>query len=244
MAIICREFRLLFIQAPRTGCTAIATLLNEQFGGEQLPSQDILHSDGTFDVPKKHCNVPQLLSRKLIPEDYSSTVYTFTSVRNPFDSLASMYVKKREKYQPLLADTSSWIYRVRGYVEDMHFCRTHSFEEWLQHHYHVGWSERLLGRGQRSLSEKYTRGVHRVLRFERLQSDFEQVMRSVGITRDVTIPKINSTQTRRESYQSYYTPAARKLVESVFKPDLQKYGYSFEGLDEARVLEQPSGTPR
>ena len=180
----------------------------------------------------------------LIDEREASALCTFTSVRNPYDSLASMYVKKREKYQPLLADKSAWIYRVPGYVADMEFCRTHTFEEWLNLHYSVSRADRWLGRRQRSLYNKYTRGVKRVLRFERLQDDFEQLMRGVGVQGDVTIPKFNATPTRRASYQSYYTPTARKLVEYVFKPDLDRYGYSFDGLDETRAVEQPVGTAR
>jgi hypothetical protein len=234
----------LFIQAPRTGCTAIAKLLFERFGGEQLPSEDILNDDGTFKVPRKHCTLAQVVDARLIDEREANTLCTFTSVRNPFDSLASMYVKKREKYQPLLADKASWIHRVPGYVDDMEFCRTHTFEEWLNRHYAVSRADRWLGRRQRSLSAKYTRGVKCVLRFERLQQDFEQVMRSVGIREDVKIPKFNATPTRKASYQSYYTPTARKLVEYVFKPDLERYGYSFDGLDETRAVEQPVGTAR
>ena len=242
MAIICRDYHLLFIQAPRTGCTAIAGLLKERFGGEQLPADDIMNSDGFFDVPRKHCSIHQLLAKQLIPADYVSTMVTFTSVRNPYDSLASLYVKKRDKYRAMLEDKTSFVYKVPGYVEDMEFCRTHSFEEWIEKHYPVRWFDRLLGRGRKSLSDRYTRGVQRVMRFESLQQDFESVMRGVGIQGDVTIPHVNATPRRKASYQSYYTEQARRTVEYVFQPELAKYGYSFEGVEfpPARPLMEPS----
>lgn len=195
-----------------------------------MPPQDILDDTGSFDVPRKHCSIRQLLAKRLIPADYASTLITFTSVRNPYDSLASLYVKKRDKYRPLLADRSSWIYKVPGYVEDMEFCRTHSFEEWIEMHYPVSWLERMMGRGRRSLHARYTVGVDHVMRFERLQHDFEAVMRAAGIVDGVTIPAVNATPGKRADYQSYYTPQARRTVEYVFKPDLDKYGYSFDGL--------------
>ena len=220
----------MFIQSPRTGCTAIARLLLDRFGGEQLPAQDILDETGSFDVPRKHCSVRQLVAKRLIPSDYQSTLITFTSVRNPYDSLASLYVKKRDKYRPLLADRSSWIYKVPGYVEDMEFCRTHSFEEWIEMHYPVRWFDRMLGRGRRSLHARYTVGVRHIMRFERLQQDFEGVMRAAGIREDVIVPSVNATPGKRSDYQSYYTPQARRTVEYVFRPDLEKYGYSFDGL--------------
>jgi hypothetical protein len=63
-------------------------------------------------------------------------------------------------------------------------------------------------------------------------------MREIGIEDNVTIPRINATLERRNSYQSYYTTHARRLVEYVFRPDLKRYGYSFEGLDDSKVSPQ------
>lgn len=234
MAIICRDHRLLFIQAPRTGCTAIEALLKERFGGEALPAEHILDADGFIRVQRKHCTVRQLAREGLVPPDYAARFTTFTAVRNPFDSLVSLYVKKRTKYQPLLQDPDAWVYKVRGYVEDMEFCRTHSFEEWIARRYSVGRIRRLLGQGRMSLYGRYTHGVPNVMRFERLQRDFEAVMRRAGISGDVHIPSINATVQRGQAYQGYYTPEARRIVEYTFAPDLRQYGYSFEGL-------QPSG---
>jgi len=232
MAIHCPKYRLLFIQAPRTGCTAIETLLLERFGGESLPAENILDPDGFIRLQRKHCSIRQLLAEGLIPPSYAEQFTTLTTVRNPYDSLVSLYVKKRDTYQDLLTDPASWVHKVRGFVEDIEFCRTHSFEEWLTNRYAVGRIERLLGRGHRSLYGRYTDGVEVVMRFERLQQDFEAVMRRLGVDGDVTIPSINPTRKRAASYQGYYTPAARQIVEYVFKPELEQYGYSFEGFAE------------
>ena len=58
------------------------------------------------------------------------------------------------------------------------------------------------------------------------------MMRSLGIEGDVTIPNVNPTRHRSTTYQSYYTPEARRLVEYVFKPDLDRYGYAFDEQDQ------------
>jgi hypothetical protein len=71
------------------------------------------------------------------------------------------------------------------------------------------------------------------MRFERLQEDFTDVMRGVGIVEDVTVPQFNATHARTAGYQSYYTLRARRLVEYIFKSDLERYGYSFEGATAA-----------
>ena len=123
MAIICRSHRLLFIQAPRTGCTALEQLLVERFSGELLPTEHLFDAQGQIRMSRKHCSILQLLDEGLIPVDYRRQFTTVVTVRNPFDSLVSLYVKKRDKYRELLDDPTSWIHQVRGYVEDMEFCR-------------------------------------------------------------------------------------------------------------------------
>ena len=235
MAIFCRNPGLLFIQAPRTGCTAIEKLLLDRYAGESVPSENILDTEGFVRVQRKHCTVRQLLDEKLSPLDYARKYTTFTTVRNPYDSLVSLYVKKREGYQDRLQDPTSWVHLVRGYVEDMEFCRTHTFEEWLNKRYPVSKVDRLLGRGRRSLYGRYTEGVSIVMRFERLQEDFEGVMRRAGVEGDVTIPTVNTTRQRGRRYQDYYTPEARRLVEYVFKPELDRYGYTFDGPSQSSL---------
>lgn len=235
MAIICRDHRLLFIQTPRTGCTAIEQLLKDRFGGEQLPAENVCDADGYIKVPSKHCTVQQLLDHGVISAADASKLLVFAGVRNPFDSLVSLYVKKGQGYQHELADPDSWVHKVRGYVDEMEYCRTHSFDEWIEKHYKVSWMDRVLGRGQRELYGRYTRGANRVIRFERLQQDFESVMREAGVKGDVSIPRVNPTVHRGPNYQSYYAPSSRKLVEYVFRPDVERYGYTFDGLDETHT---------
>lgn len=242
MAILCPNYRLLFIQAPRTGCTAVEQLLINRFGGELVPADHLYDAEGRIRMSRKHCSIRQLLDEGLIPVDYQHRFTTVTTVRNPFDSLVSLYVKKRDKYQELLKDSGSWIHQVRGYVEDMEFCRTHTFEEWLVEHYAVGTFDRLRGKGRRALYGRYTQGVAIIMRFERLQPDFERVMLGLGVADDVTIPNVNVTSQRKRSYQDYYTTTARQLVEYVFKPELEEHGYTFEGLDESKAVLQPGGS--
>lgn len=204
----------------------------ERFDGESVPPANILDADGFVRVQRKHCTVRQLLNEGLIPADYASRFTTVTTVRNPYDSLVSLYIKKRESYQKELANPSSWVHRVRGYTDDMEFCRTHSFEEWLLRKYAVRPMDRLLGRGRRDLNGKYADGAAIVMRFERLQQDFEAMMRSLGVEDDVTIPTVNVTRQRGVRFQDYYTPRTRRLVGYVFRDELARYGYSMDGVVE------------
>ena len=51
---------------PRTACTAIGELLCERFGGEFIPSHDIVDSRGLILVDKKHSTLSDLLKHKIL----------------------------------------------------------------------------------------------------------------------------------------------------------------------------------
>src|SRR5438270_9077761 len=131
MAIICRKYNLLFIMTPRTACTAIGELLCERFGGEFIPSDDILDSRGLILVDKKHSTLSDLIKHKILTTEEANSLLKVAAVRNPFDSLVSLYFKQRLKYQPLIADPSSWVNRSIGYAGDMRYAQTHSFKQWV-----------------------------------------------------------------------------------------------------------------
>src|SRR5437899_5850972 len=131
MAIICRKYNLLFIMTPRTACTAIGELLCEHYAGEFLPAKDILDSRGFISVQKKHSTLSQLLAHNLLTVGEAKSLLKIAAVRNPFDSLVSLYFKQRLKYQPLLSDPSSWVNRSIGDAGQVRYTQTHSFNDWV-----------------------------------------------------------------------------------------------------------------
>src|SRR5436190_19337881 len=131
MAIICRKYNLLFIMTPRTACTAIGELLCQHYGGEFLPSEDILDSKGFISVQKKHSTLSEILEHKLLAVEEAKSLLKIAAVRNPFDSLVSLYFKQRLKYRPLLGDPTSWVNRSIGYARHMRYAQTHTFNEWV-----------------------------------------------------------------------------------------------------------------
>src|SRR5687768_16030892 len=106
MAILCPKYNLLFIMTPRTACSAIGELLHKEFGGEFLPGKDILDADGRVSVRRKHSTLSELIQHGLLTPSESESLLKVAAVRNPYDSLASEYLKKRFKYKALLADPS------------------------------------------------------------------------------------------------------------------------------------------
>ncbi|MEL6488830.1 MAG: sulfotransferase family 2 domain-containing protein [Cyanobacteria bacterium J06621_3] len=227
MAIICREHKLLFIMAPRTACSATGKVLCEKLGGEYIPFQDIVDSDGHFKVQKKHSTLSELIENKLISKEKLSDYLKFTCVRNPYDLIVSEYVKRKVTYQPLLKDPDSWVHKVPKYKEGMNFCKENSFEDWVVYRHSTSLAKRIQGKGKKSIFEKFTNEVDEIMKFENLQEDFQRVLSKAGIEQKLNVPVFNKTIEKDKNYQDYYTKRSKKIIDYVYQKDIKKYKYVF-----------------
>lgn len=227
MAIICRKYNLLFIMTPRTACTAIGHLLCERFGGEFIPADDILDSRGRILVDRKHGTLSDLIRHEILTAEEAKSLLKVAAVRNPFDSLVSLYFKQRSKYQPLLSDPTSWVNRVPGYAKNMRHAGTHSFNRWVFRVSYRKLIKRLLG-FRPSMFVDYTRGVDMVLRYERIEADLSEIFRKAGMGSKADIPVMNRTGERTNwDYRSCYSGLAKLAVTLAYSRDLEMYGYRF-----------------
>lgn len=227
MAIICRKYNLLFIMTPRTACTAIGELLCERFGGEFIPSDDILDSRGLILVDKKHSTLSDLIKHKILTVEEARSLLKVAAVRNPFDGLVSLYFKQRLKYQPLLGDPSSWVNRFPRYAKNMRYARAHSFNRWVLKVSYRKLIKRLLG-FRPSMFADHTRGVDVVMRYETIEADLTEVFRKAGMGSRADIPVVNRTDERANSdYRSCYSRLTELAVTLAYSGDLQRYGYRF-----------------
>ena len=227
MAIISRDYNLLFIMTPRTACTAIGELLLQHYGGEFVPSQDILDSAGMIAVQKKHSTLGELIRHGVLTAKEADSLFKITAVRNPFDSLVSLYFKQRLKYQPLLHDPDSWVHRSPGYVRRMKYAQKHSFNRWLfRMSYRKLIKRSLLGRP--SMYDDYTRDVDVVLRYETVETDLKDALTQAGIPWKENIPMVNRTDERpSRDYRSFYSRPAALAARFTYSHDLKRYGYKF-----------------
>jgi hypothetical protein len=63
--------------------------------------------------------------------------------------------------------------------------------------------------------------------YESLRADFDRICRHVGIA--ASLPHLNRSTHR--DYRTYYTDSTRALVAEHFRPDIELFGYSFDGRD-------------
>ena len=161
---------------PRTACTAIGELLCERFGGEFIPAHNILDSRGMILVDKKHCTLSDLIKHGILDAKEAKRLLKVTAVRNPFDSLVSLYFKQRLKYGPLLEDPESWVNRVPNYARNMKYAQTHLFNDWVFKVSYRKLIKRLLG-FRPSMYAEHTRGMDVVMRYENIEDDLSGVFR-------------------------------------------------------------------
>ncbi|MGH8934847.1 MAG: sulfotransferase family 2 domain-containing protein [Acidimicrobiia bacterium] len=229
MAVLSRSYGYLFIQAPRTGCTAIAEgVLYPYLDGVDIPPEDVYDAHGRLVLMRKHCKLSELTRHGALTEDEAGRLFTFSAVRNPFDSLVSLYVKMRSEYAEMLDDGDAWVGRDPRFVAGIRFAMDHTFPEWVEYR---------LGRSRaRSLASKFRTGtpggshvdgMDFVMRFECLQEDFNAVLHRMRVREEFLIPRINPTEGREGDYRAYYNPRARKIVERAFRDRLDRFGYSF-----------------
>lgn len=222
MAVISDEYGYLFIMSPRTGCTATSIKLIQGLGGRWLPPEDVTDDEGRVLVERKHSTLPDLVNNGVIDAQRATRLFTFSAVRNPFDSLVSLHTKLTRQYLPLLDDPDAFIHRKPAMLADMRFLAEHTFSEWIVEKYGD-----LPPDPNRHLYGSFLKGMDRILRFERLQADFDEVMTKLGVPGDTTIPRFNETVGRPPDYRSMYTDDARRVVERAFEADLVRFGYRF-----------------
>jgi hypothetical protein len=66
-----------------------------------------------------------------------------------------------------------------------------------------------------------------VMRFERLDDDFETVIRRLGIEPVRRLPALNSTGGRGRDFHSYYSAEAQRRAVRIMGPYMRRWGYSF-----------------
>lgn len=228
MAIIVPEHRLLFILTPRTASSAVGKVLRRELGGHWLPREHIRNRRGKVVVRTKHSTVRDLVSHGVISGPEMAELTVFTCVRNPFDRLVSVYHKRRDEWSEYADDPESWVhFNGRRGMRDLHIANERSFTEWIEHRYGGNPVRRMAMRvAPLSMYRRFVADTDVVMRFERLQDDFDRVLASVGLD-PIEVPVFNRTETRPVGYRDFYDDRSRTLVEHTFRWDLETFDYAF-----------------
>ncbi|MEM0954387.1 MAG: sulfotransferase family 2 domain-containing protein [Pseudomonadota bacterium] len=223
MAILAKDSRFVFLLAPGTGSTVVAEALVNAELGRWFPLDDMRMGDGQGEdafVPVKHTHYGHF-RRWLLLERPLEHYQFVTTVRNPFDFWVSEYLRHRNRWADGLDDPNSHVHLTALGVDMVAKSRELEFADWLAYR----WSK-FSRKHQQLLHPLFTENADHVLRFERLEASLTDWLQSLGITETVSLPVINVTK-RDSDYRSYYDASSRQLVERIFAPYLERFGYAF-----------------
>lgn len=203
--IINHKYKFCFFQIPRTGSTAIAKALVEYYGSEQRDH--------------KHSNYEHfLLSANNEEIDY----FKFAGIRNPLDSILSQYLKmKNDKDGKFARGTfgsgkpiSKGALTKYRFIKDNHATFEDYFLEFVSKDFYKPHQEVTLS------------NMDFVIRFEKLQEDFNRLMNLLNVPR-IEIPLVNATKNRDSNFIKYYNAKMIPIAIKTLGPVMNKYNFNF-----------------
>jgi hypothetical protein len=202
--IISQSHRYVFVELPRTGSTAVRRELRELYDGTP-----ILHKHSTYAEFRRQATPEQL--------EY----FTFSTLRNPLDDAVSRYFKLKTDHDQRYSEQKDQR-PLNSFLDKRmydYLARTNAdFSSFFLHFYRLPYDT--------WASLDHAR-FDRVMRFERLADDFDDVLRTLGITPQRRLPERNVTAGRDREFEQYYTEDARRRALRVFGPYMRRWGYSF-----------------
>ena len=147
--------------------------------------------------------------------------FKFTFVRNPWDRLLSayLYLKKGGRNKQDQDWSIKYLSAYKSFDEFV--------TDWVnKENIHLG----LHFRPQYEFlcTNGFTPEVDFIGYFENISRDYEYVREKIGIGKELAFH--NKTDDEKKDYRQYYNKATTAIVESVYREDIQIFGYNFDGV--------------
>ncbi|MEQ1739015.1 MAG: sulfotransferase family 2 domain-containing protein [Methyloglobulus sp.] len=171
-------------------------------GGTSVETALVGQDWWNIDPLTKHISASQ--THQLYGEEIWGAFKKFSTVRNPWDRVVSMWATGwwTENNVPLEDGKSPTL---REFVKKL---QPHPNEKYNSLHYH------------NILDEK----LDFILRYEHLQHDFSAMLKASNLP-DIVLPHLEGRT--HGHYRTYFDDDTAAIIESLFKKDIQEYGYTF-----------------
>lgn len=205
--IVSFQHNYVFTAIPKTGTHAVRQALREHLGPEDI-EQVALFTQKKFPIPElaklKHGHISLLQLQACLPKEQFDSLFKFAFVRNPFDRFISY---------------CSFMTRTTGeFLARPQQVMAHYLRELPKGHV-LFWPQSYF------ICDKQGKPLtNYVGRVEKMQQSYDEIAHRVGIP-SRSLEKVNST--KRDGYQSYYTPALKDAVARLYAHDLEVFGYEF-----------------
>lgn len=168
-------------------------------------------------------HAPAEKARRCLPPSVYAGLCKFAFVRNPWDRLVSRH---------------AYLLRKTEHSRSREVNRLGGFEAYLR------WELGRTGKkgGMRHQADYVLDPDGRLIvdfvgYFERLEEDFAEVCRRIGIPAALPPPKSHAP---RKDYRSFYNDETRDLVAKAYAADIDLFGYTFEGIGSGLTKDLPS----
>lgn len=165
-----------------------------------------------LNVPvKNHLTAREIIDE--VGEEAYLKAYKFTVVRNPWSKVVSHYKYRVKTGQTGLKNNPlpfrEWVKRTYGPEKDPALYHPPKMfqpqSDWLK-----------------DFSGEIK--VDRLLKFERLSEDFEELAAELGI--DKSLPHLNKT--KKSDFRTYYDSETAEIIAGWFREDIERFGYEFQ----------------
>ncbi len=213
------RYKFLFVHTAKTGGTSIRAALNYYKWKDPYRLPLFLCSKlSSLTHHRLACKLPRhakaIAAYEMLPRELYDELFKFVFVRNPWDVQVSSYHHIQRHRPHLMAGINDFETFLRRKLDpEREYGYMFDVQSELQSEYVVDLSGNVI--------------VDFIGRYERLQDDFLEVCRKIGL-RPLRLPHKNRAEDRA-SYKEYYTDETVGLVGEYFRRDIEMFGYSFDG---------------
>lgn len=209
-ALLAQRKDAVFIWIPKTAGTSMFDLL-ESYGGTKAVEVDLVRSKWPRQaglVTFGHMSYGQLVDQGVVSKEFDRNAFKFAICRNPYDRAISLF--SYLKYHGVLPSELDFAGFLRTLNDDG--CPPLGLYNVL------GWS-------QCNPQIEWIRGidVDRVVRFETMGRDLDEVLVLLGIGRK-KVRHLNAVE-RTEETCNYLTPENIRLINRIYAEDFSTFGY-------------------
>lgn len=211
---ISHKYKCIFVHIPKAAGTTIQT--SEIFSDQRQATGEYVGGHLTAQGFQKQ-----------FPEQFNN-YFKFTFVRNPFDRLVSAFIYLSQGGGGNYADREIFEKYLAYYNKNFkRFCIDFLSEENVQKIIHLKPQVDFI------YNDRSKPLVDFIGKVENFTTDFNLVCQRIGFP---TPSHLNQKRkSKRKDYSTYYSSKTRKIVEKIYKSDLEAFNYSFE-LNYLRII--------
>jgi hypothetical protein len=213
------KHQFLFVHIAKTGGTSVRAALQglrwrDPWYWPMFLCSRLSHLSGHRIAAKLPRHAKVIAAKELLPKEFFDSLFKFAFVRNPWDlQVSSFHHIRRERPQYL------------GGHEDFGGFLRWKLDPQRPYQYHLDTSIELQSDYLIDLHGQVV--VDFIGRYERLEDDFSEICRRIGIQAPA-LPHRRKATDRQDNYRSYYTDETAQLVADNFRRDVELLGYRFD----------------